>query len=247
MSEVLQIIFIALSVVDFLCITAPLEKLNTLIEDILEAEDSLAADIELADLPKEYFSPLTVDCNHPHLQPNIVRKLTKYISQLARPSKRSRRAMREGVANSSSGSKTRDTLGDIGTPILSRLMKILERSIKAGEDLDPLRTSTHLPPVPSSPSKSKKGQKVPVDGIDVQEDGPTVHDSHSQQLTESDVHELAARLEVSRDSILAAECCMALLSGESLTKQVRDLLSMTLFGLLSRTAALLRGVNHNLP
>ena len=155
--------------------------------------------------------------------------------------------MREGVANSSSGSKTRDTLGDIGTPILSRLMKILERSIKAGEDLDPLRTSTHLPPVPSSPSKSKKGQKVPVDGIDVQEDGPTVHDSHSQQLTESDVHELAARLEVSRDSILAAECCMALLSGESLTKQVRDLLSMTLFGLLSRTAALLRGVNHYLP
>ncbi|KAG8214779.1 hypothetical protein J3R82DRAFT_9915 [Butyriboletus roseoflavus] len=200
---------------------APLEKLNTLIEDIFEAEDSLAADIEPTDLPKEYFSPLTVDCNHPHLQPSIVRKLTKYISQLARPSKRSRRTTREGVANVSSGSKARDTLGDIGTPILSRLMKILERSIKAGENLDPLRNSTHHPPPPSSPSKSKKAPKVPADGIDVQEeDDRTVHDSHSQQLTDSDVHELAVKLEISRDSILAAECCMALLSGESLTKQL---------------------------
>ncbi|KAH0832222.1 sister chromatid cohesion C-terminus-domain-containing protein [Lanmaoa asiatica] len=203
---------------------APLEKLNTLVEDILEAEDSLAADIEPADLPKEYFSPLTIDCNHPHLQPSVVRKLTKYISQLARPSKRSRRTTREGVANASSGSKTRDTLADIGTPILSRLMKILERSIKAGEDLDPLRTSTHHPPAPSSPSKSpsksKRGQKLP-DGRDVQEeDGPTVYDLHSQQLTDSDVHELAVQLEVSRDSIVAAECCMGLLSGESLTKQL---------------------------
>lgn len=192
-------------------------------EDIFEAEDSLAADIEPADLPKEHFSPLTVDCNHPHLQPSIVRKLTKYISQLARPSKRSRRTTREGVANANSGSKARDTLGDIGTPILSRLMKILERSIKAGEDLDPLRNSTHHPPAPSSPSKSKKAQKVSADSIDVQEeDSSTVHDSHSQQLTDSDVHELAVQLEVSRDSILAAECCMALLSGEGLTKQVRD-------------------------
>jgi cohesin loading factor subunit SCC2 len=223
MNEVSRVIFSAISAADFLCLTAPLERLNTLIEDILEAEDSLAADIEPADLPKEFFSPLTVDCNHPHLQPSIVRKLTKYISQLARPSKRSRRTARDGVANASSGSKARDTLGDIGTPILSRLMKILERSIKPGEDLDPLRTSTHHPPAPLSPSKSKKGQKVPADGIDVQEgDGPTVHDSHPQQLTDSDVHELAVQLEVSRDSILAAECCMALLSGESLTKQVRD-------------------------
>lgn len=208
-------------VADLTCITAPLERLNTLVEDILEAEDSLAADIEPADLPKEFFSPLTVDCNHPHLQPAIIRKLTKYISQLARPSKRSRRTTREGIANASSGSRGRDTLGDIGTPILSRLLKILERSIKAGEDLDPLRTSTYHPPPPSSPSKSKKGQKGSTDGMNAQEDRLTVHDSHPQQFTDSDVHELAVQLEVSRDSIFAAECCMALLSGESLTKQVR--------------------------
>lgn len=225
MSEVCQVAFVAISAANFARITAPLERLNTLIEDILEAEDSLAADTELADLPKEYFSPLTVDCNHPHLQPAIIRKLTKYISQLGRPSKRSRRTTREGVASASSGSKARDTLGDIGTPVLSRLLKILERPIKAGEDLDPLRTFTHHAP-PPSPSKSKKGQKAPADGMDVQEeDGPAVHDANPQQLTDSDVHELAVQLQVSRDSILAAECCMALLSGEGLTKQVRGLSS----------------------
>lgn len=244
----MRVIFIAFNAIDVQCIIAPLEKLNTLIEDILEAEDSLAVDIEPADLPKEYFSPFTVDCNHPHLQPNIVRKLTKYVSQLARPSKRARRTTREGLPNASSGSKTRDTLGDIGTPILSRLMKILERSIKAGEDLDPLRTSTHLAPAPPSPSKLKKGQKVSGEGTAVQEeDSSAVHDSNPQQLTESDVRELAVQLEVSRDSILAAECCMALLSGESLTKQVGKPLFVTLFDPLRRTTALFGGVNHYLP
>ncbi|KIJ14913.1 hypothetical protein PAXINDRAFT_163151 [Paxillus involutus ATCC 200175] len=207
---------------------APFGKLITLVEDIFEAEDSLAADVELADLPKEFFSALTADCSYPHLQQNVLRKLTKYISQLARPFKRSRRATREAGASSSAGTKTRETLGDIETPVLSRLMKILERSIKTGEDVDPLRASAHRPSAPTSPSKSKKGQKIPI-GSDIlghqdsemqNEGGPPVHDSHPQQLTDSNVHDLAVQLEIARDSILAAECCMALLCGEGLTKQL---------------------------
>ncbi|KAF9235171.1 hypothetical protein BU15DRAFT_51679 [Melanogaster broomeanus] len=201
---------------------APFEKLMTLIEDIFEAEDSLSADIDVADLPKEFFSAHTADCTHPHLQRTIIRKLTKYISQLARPSKRSRRAIREGGTSGSARTKSRESLGDIETPVLSRLMKILERSIKAGEDLDPLRTSVPRPSAPTSPSKSKKGQKIPADGgtsgdqdVDQASGGSPHH-----QLTDSNVHDLAIQLEVARDSILAAECCMALLNGEGLTKQL---------------------------
>ncbi|KAF9220470.1 hypothetical protein BS17DRAFT_739205 [Gyrodon lividus] len=205
---------------------APFEKLTTLIEDIFEAEDSLAADVEVTDLPKEFFSALTPDYSHPHLQQNVLRKLTKYISQLARPSKRSRRATREGGASDSAGTKTRETLGDMETPVFSRLMKILERSIKAGEDLDPLHTSAPRPSAPTSPSKSKKGQKIQIDSdilghqdIEMQNEG-LVSDLHPQQLTDSNVHVLAVQLEIARNSILAAECCMALLSGEGLTKQL---------------------------
>ncbi|KIK80090.1 hypothetical protein PAXRUDRAFT_833727 [Paxillus rubicundulus Ve08.2h10] len=207
---------------------APFAKLNTLVEDIFEAEDSLAADAELSDLPKEFFSALTANSSYPHLQQNVLRKLTTYISQLTRPFKRSRRATREAGASGSAGTKTRETLGDIETPVLSRLIKILERSIKTGEDVDPLRTSAHRPLAPTSPSKSKKGQKNPTDSDILShqdkeaqnEGGSPVHDLHPQQLTDSNAHDLTTQLEIARDSILAAECCMALLCGEGLTKQL---------------------------
>jgi len=203
--------------------TAPLEKLITLIEDIFEAEDSLSADTQAADLPKEFFSSLTSDCNYPQLQYNLIRKLTKYISQLAHPPKRARRLAREVGTSSTSGVKARESLGDIESPILSRLMKILERSIKAGEDLDPFRTSMLRPSALSSPTKSHK-QSTAVDGskeegVDADRD-PSPPESQHQQLSDSDVRTLAIQLEIARDSILAAECCIALLSGEGLTKQV---------------------------
>ncbi|KIO02759.1 hypothetical protein M404DRAFT_15882 [Pisolithus tinctorius Marx 270] len=194
---------------------APLEKLTTLIEDIFEAEDSLPVDLQAADLPKEFFSPLTNDCNHPQLQHNLIRKLTKYVGQLAHPPKRSRRPAREIVQNGH-GAKPRVTLGDIESPMLSRLMKILERTIKAGEDLDPFHTSL--------PLHTEKGLKHPaVDGAG-NEDGDAQRDtsqvSSQQHLTDSDIRALGAQLEIARDSILAAECCIALLSGEGLTKQL---------------------------
>ncbi|KIK26649.1 hypothetical protein PISMIDRAFT_94435 [Pisolithus microcarpus 441] len=191
---------------------APLEKLTTLIEDIFEAEDSVPVDIQSADLPKEFFSPLTSDCNYPQLQHNLIRKLTKYISQLAHPPKRSRRPARE-IALNGHGAKLRETLGDIEGSILSRLMKILERSIKEGEELDPFHTSLPLP-------AEKSLKHLAVDGADGEAHQDTPQVSSHQHLTDSDVRTLAAQLEIARDSVLAAECCIALLSGEGLTKQL---------------------------
>lgn len=213
----------------------PLEKLSTLIEDIFEAEDSLAVDIDVTELPKEFFSVLTTDCSHPHLQPKVIKKLTKYLSQLARPTKRSRRSVRD----STDTPRVRKALGDIDSVILARLLKILERGIKAGEALDPLRASVHVPHAdkmasPRKPKKSPRAQKVASKDRDVthsgslsvpEEDVPeyeleTDSTDMPQELTESDIHDLSKQLEIARDSILAVECCVALLSGEGLTKQV---------------------------
>ncbi|OAX39889.1 hypothetical protein K503DRAFT_738603 [Rhizopogon vinicolor AM-OR11-026] len=214
---------------------APLEKLSSLIEDIFEAEDSLAVDIDISELPKEFFSVLTTDCSHPHLQPNLIRKLTKYLSQLARPTKRSRRSVRD----SADKLRARKALGDIDSVILSRLLKILERSIKAGEALDPLRASVHVPhpdknASPRKPKKSPRAQRVVHQDRDatrsaslsVPEEDPHEYklelDSTDmpQELTEADIHDLSKQLEIARDSILAVECCVVLLSGEGLTKQL---------------------------
>ncbi|KAG0704778.1 hypothetical protein DFH29DRAFT_981273 [Suillus ampliporus] len=210
----------------------PLEKLSALIEDIFEAEDSLAVDIDISELPKDFFSVLTIDCSHPHLQPTVIRKLTKYLSQLARPAKRSRRSVRDGIDTP----RARKVLGDIDNAILGRLLKFLERSIKAGEALDPLRASTHVPHAdknasPRKPKKSPRAQRVAnqdrdVTGsasLNVPEDTRELELESTdvpQELTESDLHDLAKQLEVARDSILAVECCVALLSGEGLTKQL---------------------------
>ncbi|KAG2144172.1 uncharacterized protein EDB93DRAFT_1154179 [Suillus bovinus] len=212
---------------------APLEKLSALIEDIFEAEDSLAVDIDVSELPKEFFSALTTDCSHPHLQANVIKKLTKHLSQLARPTKRSRRSARDSI----DAPRARKALGDIDNNILARLLKILERNIKAGEALDPLRASAYIPHTdknasPRKPKKSPKAQRVAHQDRDVtgsaslsvpEEDSRELElDSANvpQELTEAHLHDLSKQLEVARDSILAVECCVALLSGEGLTKQL---------------------------
>lgn len=219
----------------FMFSLAPLEKLSALIEDIFEAEDSLAVDIDVSELPKEFFSVLTTDCSHPHLRPSVIRKLTKYLSQLARPTKRSRRSVRD----STDTPRARKALGDIDSDILARLLKILERSIKAGEALDPLRSSVHVPHAdkmasPRKPKKSPRTQRVVHQDRDATRSASLsvpeedVHECEleldstdmPQELTEADIHDLSKQLELARDSILAVECCVALLSGEGLTKQV---------------------------
>jgi cohesin loading factor subunit SCC2 len=217
----------------FIFLPAPLEKLSALIEDIFEAEDSLAVDIDVSELPKDFFSALTTDCSQPHLQANVIKKLTKHLSQLARPTKRSRRSARDSVDTP----RARKALGDIDNTILARLLKILERSIKAGEALDPLRASTHAPHADknASPRKQKKGsrvQRVVHQDRDITSSASLnvpEEDTHElevdsadmpQELTEADLHDLSKQLEVARDSIFAVECCVALLSGEGLTKQV---------------------------
>ncbi|KAH7925870.1 hypothetical protein BV22DRAFT_1088167 [Leucogyrophana mollusca] len=218
----------------------PLEKLTALIEDIFEAEDALPADVDLADLPKEFFSPLTVDCTQPCLQPNLVRKLTKHISQLARPAKRIRRTAREG--GSGGTPQSRNNLSHVESVVLSRLLKILDRSVRAGEDLDPFGSALTREVKNASPRKPKKTPKLkkhtpvhddlapaPHDDLgdslehdkQVEDDQMEVDESEKpQQLTDTDVVELARRLDVARDSITASECCIALLSADGLTKQL---------------------------
>jgi cohesin loading factor subunit SCC2 len=233
MNEVgnLQLMFYCL----FIFFSAPLEKLSALVEDIFEAEDSLAVDIDISELPKEFFSVLTIDYSHPHLQSSVIRKLTKYLSQLARPTKRSRRSVRD----SADTPRARKALGDIDSGILARLLKIMERSIKAGEALDPLRAAVHVPRAdknasPRKPKKSSRAQKVVHQDRDatcsaslsVPDEDTREHEVEldstdvREELTEADFHDLSKQLEIARDSILAVECCVALLSGEGLTKQV---------------------------
>lgn len=144
-----------------------------LLEDIFEAEDALPPDMSIVDFPPEFFSPLTYDAASPLLVPSVVRKLTNYILKAARPMKHMRQSTRDS-GHSKPPSKTRG-LANIETAQLSRILRMLERTVKAGEDLDPFGTARSYPaPVPKSPSK-KKAKSALKGGDDRRSKSKTPH------------------------------------------------------------------------
>ncbi|KAJ6620718.1 hypothetical protein B0H10DRAFT_1911606 [Mycena sp. CBHHK59/15] len=202
----------------------PLEKLTALLDDIFEAEDALPPDIDLDSLPTKFFSPqTTVDCARPHLHPTLVRKLTKHILQVAHPAKR----VRQGVAGTPRAKDGSRTLGDVDTTTLARVLKMLERSVKAGEDLDPFAGAAAAPPgsVPASPRKgAKKGKgkrrSKSQSGDEAEPEEMEVDGGGAVEVTDVDLAKVTHALDTARDSIFAAECCVALLGAGRLTKQL---------------------------
>lgn len=211
--------------------TVPLEKLTSLIEDIFEAEDSLPPDVDPSDL-SEFFSLTTTDSTRPLLHPTIIRKLIKNIGHVARPTKRLRTAA--GVQGTPRG---KGRMAEVETQVLARLLKMLERNVKAGEDVDPFLYTG--PPVatggggspskksPKKPARGKKGERRSKSrtpgGEEEAELAGSLGLGEVQELGDTELERLTTVLEIARDSILAADCCIALLGSDRLTKQVRRL------------------------
>ena len=208
----------------------PLEKLTSLIEEIFEAEDALPADVDISELNHDFFSPLSTDCARPLLSPTIVRKLTKYIGQVARPTKRLRQAA-GGILGTP---RAKGRMADVDTQILSRLLKLLDRSVRVGEDIDPfLHHSAHHAPssTKSSPRKpaAKKNAKTKKNDTrsksqtpkdeDELDTGMQVEEQGAPNLGDADFDKLSRLFDIARDSIVAADCCIALLGSDRLTKQ----------------------------
>lgn len=203
-----------------------MDRLITLLEDIFEAEDTLAPDLAVSELPSEFFSPLTADCSRPLLHPTIMRKLTSYVGKVTRPAKRLRLSSRDknGIPNTP---KSSGRVSHLDVTTLSRILKILERSVKAGEDLDPFKTSSEHGVSTASPVKSRKSlggrQKQagssqtprPADGDIEMASSPEPSEAYPL-----DYIQLTTTLDIARDSVLAADCCIAILSSDRLPKQV---------------------------
>ena len=218
----------------------PLEKLTSLIEDIFEAEDALPADIDINDLNHDFFSPLSTDCARPLLSPTIVRKLTKYIGQVARPTKR----LRQTTGGVLGTPRAKGRMADVDTQILSRLLKLLDRSVRAGEDIEPFlyHTTHHAPsstkssprkPVAKKNTKAKKSDTCSKSQTPKDEDEMEVEEQGAPDLGDADFDKLSRLLDVARDSIVAADCCIALLGSDRLTKQASSDLNMHISCLLS--------------
>jgi cohesin loading factor subunit SCC2 len=208
-----------------------LEKLTALLEDIFEAEDALPPDVDIHALPAEWFSSITVDGSSPLLHPNIIRKLAKYIGQVTRPTKRIRLSTRETIAGSGGTPRGKGRMAEVDTAVLSRVLKILDRSVRAGEDLDPFHhVATDRNVSPRKPKKQAKRPKAKDDDGEAEAeekgimtvDEPPLPPPPPQEATEADLKHLTKILEIAKDSVLAADCCIALLGSDRLTKQVQS-------------------------
>jgi cohesin loading factor subunit SCC2 len=125
---------------------------------------------------------------------------------------------------------------DVDNQMLSRLLKTLDRTVKAGEDLDPFQ---YVAPPPGSAKNSPRKKFTKAKKADARSSAtprPGSDDLPSQdadrtnvdederepetELTFTDYEKLERTLDIAKESILAADCCIALLGSDRLTKQV---------------------------
>ena len=209
------------------CFEAPFEKLESLIDEIFEAEDDLPQYPDPSDLRRDLFSlSLTTNYARPCLNPAIVSKITAIVGKISRPAKRRPPTSRGQGGAQNSARKDDGRMSDLEVPKILRLLKTLERSVQTGEDLDPFKlpsesqSSVKRSTVKRSGKGSKKG-KASEPGPS--EDGtPTVVDPEPDNVQDTSVNlgSLLKSLVTAKESILAAECCISILSSDRLPKQV---------------------------
>jgi cohesin loading factor subunit SCC2 len=218
----------------------PLEKFLSVVEEIFESEDSLPTELGPEDLPHEFFSSLSIDSTHPLLSTSVIRKLLKYIGQIARPTKRMRQAGAGGPSGLATPSRRSGRMSDVEPQTLSRLLKMLDRTVQSGQDLDPFQQTSGgssanangMVSGRSSPvKKSRKTKKAKEDDDAMDVDEGEVEESQRSSKKESaatsfpsdaELDTLTKVLDQARDSVLAADCCIALLASDRLPKQVSE-------------------------
>jgi cohesin loading factor subunit SCC2 len=138
-------------------------------------------------------------------------------------------------------------VSDIEMGTLARVLKALERSVRAAENLDPFKIEagpakggsgggeprSRPRSVTLSPSK-KRGKKAKAVAeveeaaaangdaaeVDTNDNAKTNADQKSLEPTESDLHAITAGLGLAIESVLAADACMTLLASDRLPKQL---------------------------
>ncbi|EJD50599.1 hypothetical protein AURDEDRAFT_182486 [Auricularia subglabra TFB-10046 SS5] len=208
----------------------PLEKFVELVEEVIEAEDNLPSDIDpMGEPPSKLFSALTSDWSRPMLSVGVVLKLSKIIGKVARPTKRERLTSSRDAPGSP---RKVGGLADTDTQLLSRTLKLLERSVRAGEDLDPFAGpaagSAAVNAIVGTPSKAKKSPSKKKRGKSPAREGRAKSRSpgedgggdHAQDVSDADFEKLDRALEIAKEAVLAADCCIALLAADKLPKQL---------------------------
>ncbi|CAE6432892.1 unnamed protein product [Rhizoctonia solani] len=174
-----------------------IEKLCSLIDDIIEAEDSLDPEAAAeSGNASDWFSAKTSEWNAPLLASSVMARL----AQLA-----GRRGTR---------------LSEVDSGNLTRILKILGRSVTKGEDLDPFSSSVGNAVSGSAVKPKLKGKKKGKGNTEDETEAEDGKEKEEVELTDGDFERLGRVLEVAKEAAIAADCVLALLSTEKLPKQL---------------------------
>ncbi|KAL1405358.1 Sister chromatid cohesion protein 2 [Vanrija albida] len=184
------------------------QKLQNLLEDIFEEQDSFAAEPSPEDVSNSrFFSGVSSDGAHALLSVDALNKVARYVSRLQHSKKRQR-------TKSDSGGIPWDAES------ILRILKMMEKIMREAEYANPFPDSgRHATGTSASPQKKKKGAKKAAD-----EGGQ----EGTPEVDEADMLELENILAGMSTAASAALCCLVIMATDGLPKQLfsEDLLSL---------------------
>ncbi|CAK9787000.1 hypothetical protein CC85DRAFT_288268 [Cutaneotrichosporon oleaginosum] len=198
------------------------QKVQSLLEDIFEESDGFSAAPSLEQVnSSHYFYGLSANGEHPLLSSECVDKLVKNFARL-RKSNRSRQTRAETLS--------------LDADLLGRLLRILERSMQDGQDLDPFPDNGRRTVIENaSPVKGAKGRK----GKKATSNGP--EPSPELEVSEEEKNTGERTLATLSNAAAAALCCLVVLRTPGVPKELysEDLLTKAITTVRSQMAGVL--------
>lgn len=177
---------------------AAFQKVETILEDIFEESDTFSANPTQDEVSSSrYFEGLSLDGVSPIISVDTVEKLVRYIMRLRLNKKRSRSRSGDGIPWNDEN--------------LSRLFRILEKSMRDAESAEPFPDNGRKSSVLQGKKKGKKtnGEASSADG------------TPDLDVTGEDVDRGERALDSLKNAAAAAQCCLALWDSDGMPKKVR--------------------------
>lgn len=172
--------------------------MQNLFDDIFEESDTFPAEPTDEHLSSSrYFSAVQQGTDLPLLADRVIEKISRHI---ARIQKGERRQSTDSV--------------EWDSEVIGRILRLLERGLAGVEGIDPFPSDTQAAQRKKTKSKTRKEKD--------ETGSPDLEDAleGSQEITEFEVEEGQTRLTTLKRAVLAAECVLAIVDTEGLSKQV---------------------------
>lgn len=186
------------------------QKLHSLYEDVIEESDSFSASPTHNELQNSRFFSSLSRSGAPILSDETVEKIIRYVTRVQ-------------------SSKRRQSVGPPGEAVefdaeaIGRILRLLELSMREAEGVVPFSDDVKRAVSKTKAKKTRKGKKSASpdeNGEEAAQPEDEEAESKPQVLTELEIEEGWARLQILKKAGLAVEACLVIMNSDGLPKQV---------------------------